>query len=498
MGNRTVVVRATEPSFAAAHGNSARRDRRPLEGRILPMYRRDGDKLVLVFLLADACVTAAAWMAAYLLRFSLFAAPDGVPQSWRMLAALPLLLLLAAISYHRSGLYEMHRLHAPARERGAVARGALLLFLLIIAVTFYRRDLYESRLALGLFLALNMAGLVLVRRALWWTVGRYRAAGAMPARALIVGSGRCARRVAGTLARHRWTGLKTLGFVDAPNCRAIGGLVQLGTLDDLARLVDEHHIDKVLVALPLERYGELEGIYRSLSELLVDVELVPDVPHLAGMRVRTLEVDRLAFVSLRANPHRGWHEAAKRGLDLVVGSAALLLLAPLLLLLAALVKWTSPGPVLFRQRRVGRGGRAFDMLKFRTMRVDAERQSGPVWAARHDERCTPLGRVLRRWSLDELPQLLNVLAGDMSLVGPRPERQVFIDQFRRHLPSYAQRHQVKTGITGWAQVNGWRGNTSLRRRLEYDLYYITNWSLALDLKILWMTVWRGWRQRHAY
>jgi exopolysaccharide biosynthesis polyprenyl glycosylphosphotransferase len=174
------------------------------------------------------------------------------------------------------------------------------------------------------------------------------------------------------------------------------------------------------------------------------------------------------------------------------------MLSPLMTVLAVLVKLTSRGPVLYKQPRAGLGGKSFNMLKFRSMRVDAERTTGPVWADRHDERCTPLGRFMRRWSLDELPQLLNVLEGTMSLVGPRPERGVFVERFRRQIPSYAQRHQVKAGITGWAQVNGWRGNTSLRRRLECDLYYISNWSLWFDIKILCLTLWRALRQRNAY
>jgi putative colanic acid biosynthesis UDP-glucose lipid carrier transferase len=169
-----------------------------------------------------------------------------------------------------------------------------------------------------------------------------------------------------------------------------------------------------------------------------------------------------------------------------------------MVLLAALVKLTSPGPVFYSKTRTGLGGHTFSMLKFRSMRLDAETATGPVWAVRGDDRCTPLGRFMRRWSLDELPQLFNVLAGDMSLVGPRPERGVFIEKFRQQLPTYTQRHQVKAGITGWAQVNGWRGNTSLRRRLECDLYYICNWSLWLDLKILAMTLYRGFRHRNAY
>jgi putative colanic acid biosynthesis UDP-glucose lipid carrier transferase len=169
-----------------------------------------------------------------------------------------------------------------------------------------------------------------------------------------------------------------------------------------------------------------------------------------------------------------------------------------MLFLAAAVKLTSRGPVFYRQERTGLGGKRFEMLKFRSMQVDAEGATGPVWATRGDARCTTLGRLMRRWSLDELPQLLNVLAGDMSLVGPRPERGVFVDRFRGQIPGYAQRHRVQAGITGWAQVNGWRGNTSLRRRVECDLYYISHWSLGLDLRILALTLLRGLRNRNAY
>jgi putative colanic acid biosynthesis UDP-glucose lipid carrier transferase len=184
-------------------------------------------------------------------------------------------------------------------------------------------------------------------------------------------------------------------------------------------------------------------------------------------------------------------------MDLVVGTAALVVLAPWMALLAVAVKLSSPGPVFYRQARLGLHGRTFHMLKFRSMPLDAE-AAGPVWPSRDDRRCTPLGRFMRRWSLDELPQLFNVLAGDMSLVGPRPERGVFAEKFRKEIPGYAQRHLVKAGMTGWAQVHGWRGDTSLRHRIRCDLYYISHWSLWLDLKILLLTVWRGLRQRHRF
>lgn len=452
----------------------------------------------MAFLAADLAVTAASWVGAYYLRYAFFEAPKGVPEPGLVLSALPVVLVLAAAAYRLSGLYEVHRLRALPRELGVVCHASGLLFLLAITVLFYRREVYESRLGLAIFLAVNALGLTVVRRLVWRVLKYMRRRGLNYGRALIVGVGRTGRLVAETIRKNNWTGLEAVGFVDAPGKVEPTVLPRLGDIDDLARVVKRYRIDHVFVALPLNRYGELPEIFRALSDLLVEVQLAPDLPNLAGMRVRTQEVDDVAFLSLRGNPHHGWASVAKRAMDLVFGSLALVLLAPAMLILAATIKLTSRGPVLFKQPRTGMGGKSFDMLKFRSMRIDAEHGVGPVFARRHDARCTRLGRLMRRWSLDELPQLFNVLAGDMSLVGPRPERKVFIERFQRHIPNYAQRHQVKAGITGWAQVHGWRGDTSIRRRLEYDLYYISNWSLMLDLKILALTVWRGFRHKHAY
>jgi Undecaprenyl-phosphate glucose phosphotransferase len=463
------------------------------------MYRRHGEKLAQIFLACDLAVTAASWLAAYAMRFGLVASPEGVPDPQLVVAGLPFVLLSAAVAYRSAGLYEIHRLRELPRELGVVCRASGLLFLMTIAVTFFRRDLYESRLALLLFLALNTVGIAGARRGVWRVVKRLRQRGLNYGRAVIVGAGRMGRRVARTIGQHDWTGLEAVGFVDTPQASIESNVLPLlGPLERLGEIVAEHDVDHVFVALPLARYGELAEVYRQLSSSFVEVQLVPDVPQLTGMRIRTLEIDDVAFLSLWESPHRGWHRVAKRSVDLVVGTAALLAVAPLMVALALLVKFTSPGPVLYRQSRVGQGGRTFAMLKFRSMRLDAEAESGPVWATRNDQRTTRLGRTMRRWCLDELPQLFNVLAGDMSLVGPRPERNAFIERFGRELPGYSQRHRVKSGMTGWAQVNGWRGNTSLRRRLEFDLYYVTNWSLLLDLKILWLTPWRGLRHRHAY
>lgn len=462
------------------------------------MYRRHGQKLAWVFLWADLSVTAGVWIGAYFLRFGLWEAPHGIPALARVFDALPLVLLAAAIAYRQCGLYEIHRLRQLPRELGVIGQASGLLFLLAATAIFYRRDFYESRLALALFLALNAAALVASRRLLWLALRYLRGRGLNYGRAVIVGSGRVGRRLARTLRQQSWTGLEPVGFVDRDGARPSPLLPTLGSIDQLAEIVEREKIDHVFVALPLAQYDVLPAVYRALSGLWVDVQLAPEISSLAGMKVRSFELDGLALLSLRENPHRGWSQAAKRTMDVALAALALAALAPAMLVIAALVKLTSPGPALYRQRRASLRGRPFELYKFRSMRVDAEADTGPVWAQANDPRCTPLGRFLRRYNLDELPQLFNVLRGDMSLVGPRPERTALIEQFSLHLPSYCQRHQVKAGITGWAQVHGWRGNSSLRRRLEHDLYYVANWSLALDLKILCLTLWRGFRQRHAY
>jgi len=203
-------------------------------------------------------------------------------------------------------------------------------------------------------------------------------------------------------------------------------------------------------------------------------------------------------VHLTQVPLTGWMSLVKRTLDVAISAAALAVLSPLLGAIALAIRLSGRGPVLYRQRRMGLDGRPFDILKFRSMVVGAEEESGPTWASEDDPRRTRLGVLLRAWSLDELPQLVNVFRGEMSLVGPRPERPEFVREFKEKFPQYMLRHRVRAGITGWAQVHGWRGNTSLSKRIEYDLYYIENWSLSLDIKILWMTLRHGLRHRNAY
>ncbi len=230
----------------------------------------------------------------------------------------------------------------------------------------------------------------------------------------------------------------------------------------------------------------------------MDIIVVPDIYEFITLRGGIEEFDGLPIVNLRNTPLFGWNMVLKRTFDVSLSTALIALTSPLMLLIAILVKAGSRGPVFYVQERMGLDGATFSMLKFRSMRTGAEDGTGPVWAGRGDERRTTIGRFLRRTSLDELPQLFNVLRGDMSLVGPRPERPVFIEEFRKRIPRYMLRHKVKAGMTGWAQVNGWRGDTDLKKRIDYDIYYIEHWSLLFDLKIVWLTLWKGFVHRNAY
>jgi Undecaprenyl-phosphate glucose phosphotransferase len=239
-------------------------------------------------------------------------------------------------------------------------------------------------------------------------------------------------------------------------------------------------------------------LIESTSRECVDVKVVPDLLQVIALRARLEDLDGVPVININDVPLQGFNTVVKRTIDVAISFLALVFLAVPLGLVALLIRLTSRGPVLFYQERMGLDGKSIMILKFRSMYDDAEAETGPVWARENDPRVTPLGRFLRRSNLDELPQLWNVLRGDMSIVGPRPERPHFVAQFKHRIPSYMLRHKVKAGLTGWAQVNGWRGNTSIEKRIEYDLYYIEHWSVRLDIKIMWLTLLRGFFHKHAY
>ncbi len=464
------------------------------------MIKRSSQTLSIWFIFWDLISIAAAWGGAYYLRFASgwFSFDGHIPDPEMCWHSLPLVLILALVAFRIVGQYEVQRLRRFREELLAVCKGTALLTLLVMAGIFSVRDPYASRGAIILFAPMALVLVLTARRITWNGVGYLRRRGYNQSFAIIVGTGRVARQTARALRHATWMGIKNLGFVEDNPTRWSSDLDILGTTSDLPRLIEKYKVEHVFIALPMNRYHEARHVFDIVSKQMVEVRLMADVPALAGLSLTTTTLDGMPVIGLRESPHFGMNIIVKRVMDFFIAALALIILSPVMILVGLMVKLTSPGPILYRQERCGLNGRTFFMLKFRSMLVDAEKQTGPVMTTKETAQYTPIGWFLRRTSLDELPQLINVLVGDMSLVGPRPERPVFINKFSKTIPNYMARHCVKCGITGWAQVNGWRGNTSLRKRLQYDLYYITHWNPLFDLRILWLTFWRVLFQRHAY
>lgn len=458
-----------------------------------------------LFVAADLFVIGLAFVVAYALRFYVPLVPvtKGVPPAENYLALLPVVFAIWGLVFQAQGLYDPMRGASEATERRRIIRASSLAMLIFTAVSFLgiEKAFSLSRLTLLFFYVLATIAVILERAALREVLREARRRGYNLRHVLLVGDGDLARAIHERMRRHPEFGLKVRGFLTEDPLR-VGGFVGstpiCGQWDEVAEIVERDGIDQVVFALPFDSLPKLEGLVSRLDAAAVDVKVVPDVDRFVSLKSGIEEFEGLPLISLRATPLMGWNRVAKRAMDFVLALLALVLLSPLMLLIAIAVKLSTPGPVLFSQDRMGLDGRVFRVWKFRTMAMDAEAESGPVWATEDDPRRTGLGKTLRRLSLDELPQLLNVLRGEMSLVGPRPERPVFIQDFRARVPKYMLRHMVQAGMTGWAQVNGWRGNTSIEQRIEHDLYYIENWSLRLDLKILALTFVRGFAGKNAY
>jgi Undecaprenyl-phosphate glucose phosphotransferase len=476
------------------------------------MVKRYNRLLVAFYVLSDALLACVAFLLAFFVRFDtgLMAMPKGRPPLEQYIALLPFIAILAPLAFHLQSAYRLRRGRSRVDDFFTVLVGTILTVVLAAGATLYAqayfasneakaRGAYEvSQPVWALFLVFNVVLAYASREGVRHLLERRWRAGIGLKRILIAGSGELGRMVAERVLHHRELGFVVVGFVDD---RAGGdhigyrGLPLLGTLSDVADIAQRERIDHLYVALPLEEHEKLLDLLELTSRECIDVKVVPDLLQFIALRARLEDLDGLPVINVNDVPLQGVHAWIKRGIDILIASAALLVLGIPLGIIAAIVRLSSSGPVFYRQERMGLDGKAFTVYKFRSMREDAEDQTGPVWATENDPRVTPVGHWLRRLDLDELPQLWNVLRGDMSMVGPRPERPFFVEQFKHRFPQYMLRHKVKAGITGWAQVNGWRGNTSLEKRLEYDLYYIENWSVTLDLKIIWLTLVRGFFPR---
>ncbi len=453
-------------------------------------------------ILTDMLAVSCAYLIAYYLRFHFQIIPvtRGLPPLEIYLYLLPAALVLWLLASGFNGLYAAQRKNSLIEESLAVAKAGSLATLTLVGLTFFYREYTFSRAMLLLFWAVSIGLASLARIMIIHTIWVRHRRGHNLQPTLIVGAGPLGQTIAQKIRELPQLGLRVIGFVDddPPPHAPEGNVPRIGNFGQLSALIRAHRIGQVFIALPREAHRTLEQCLLLLDKEVVDVRMVPDILQFVLLKAGLEQLDGIPIINLSETPLSGWYRPVKRLADILCTLAGLVILSPLFILFAILVKLSSPGPVFYRQKRMSLDGTLFTMLKFRSMRVDAEEDTGAIWARPNDPRRTTIGAFLRRTSLDEIPQLINILKGEMSFVGPRPERPEFVEQFRKRFPRYMLRHKVKCGLTGWAQVNGWRGNTSIQKRIDYDIFYIENWSPSFDLKIIWLTFWAGLLNKHAY
>lgn len=506
------------------------------------MLKQQHQLFVALLVLVDGLVVALAAFFAWFLRLSVV--PHWPITRWEDVFKQSLVFFvvpLALFAMRWFGLYLPRRDRSLLNEVKQIAKASLVCMLMLLASLYafdssvFRSpapvnvsgvELDAGRVQLGALMVILPVCLMLHRMVFRLVLRRMRRQGWNQRHVAIIGCGRLGQIVASTLGRNSWTGIRVSYFIGhQDHTRRVKCLDRpvLGGLSELEVILSENKPDAVYVALPMARAAVLPSILLRLDKFAVDVRVVPDLnPRYLPHSMAVNELDGMPILSYRECPTRGMDGLSKRLLDLLGAVVGTLIFAPLMVLVGLLVRLSGPGPVIFRQRRVSLAGEVFNIYKFRTMYHVEDEQSGEPsaqdrvtaptstsglgasgeriagWTDRNDPRITPIGRWMRRTSLDELPQLLNVIRGEMSLVGPRPERPELIERFREDWRGYMLRQHVKAGMTGWAQVNGHRGQTSLKKRLQYDLFYIRHWSLGFDMKILWLTLFRGFLHRNAH
>lgn len=430
--------------------------------------------------------------------FNLFfsgTAPAGLPSYWGIVL---LTTIVWAIAAEESGLWNVEQLYAPAGKSRRLLEALAFTYAIVMALGFLYRQASYSRLVIGIsavaLFVLSTAARIISRVVL----ELLRKKGRNEVKILMVGTDRFARRVATSLLHGEVLPCKVVGFVRLPDQEiAVEGPVY--EMDQIPNFTNGHSINDIVIALPAARLIDVQRISPALQKLCVPTRVVIDLGDGVGIRDRLIDLGGIHMLDLIPTlAETGPYLFQKRAFDLVLSIIILLLTLPVFLLIGLAVKLTSRGPVFFSQERVGLNGHVFRMLKFRTMRVGSREEGDTRWTSSNDPRRTKVGVFLRKTNLDELPQFLNVVKGDMSIVGPRPERAHFVERFLEEFDRYNFRHTFKVGITGWAQVNGWRGDTSIAKRVEYDLYYLRNWSLTFDLQIITMTLLRIFNSKNAY
>ncbi len=481
-----------------------------LQGRVV--ITRNRARLIGFFVVSDVIAIILSYLWSFGLRFTLvFVDPaKGVPPFGSYLAVLPLYLATHLAIFYFQGFYKSKLRRTNLDDMFFIGLNVVLTILvvwgiLLWIVTYLRGQVQPFGVTLiepsRAFLVFYFISVILTisvfRHQIYFIMKRRYTRGYNLQNVLVVGASEMGVAVAQKLIQYKDLGFVVRGFLD--NDRKTGDEVWvdggkrpvLGKIEDLGRVIEDQNIHEVYVALALNNYSTIMDTLQVVNKYPVSVRLIPDLFQLLTLKANVQDLDGFPVISIDEVPLRGFKRVIKRVTDIVLSGIGLVLLSPFFLIIAVLIKLTSKGPVFYHQERVSADGKRFVIHKYRSMVCDAEKDSGPVFCAPDDPRVTKVGRFLRKYSVDEFPQLANVFTGDLSLVGPRAERPEFVKEFTERIPKYMLRHKVKSGITGWAQVHGLRQSTSIEKRLEHDLYYIQNWSLTLDLKILWMTLRKG-------
>lgn len=466
------------------------------------MFQKQSQVFRDLYLAIDVIGLELVWLLSYYLRFYWGPIPLRYPSPvplqnylW-IFIFFPFIWIFAGLG---SGLYRTKLLRIKQITR--ILRSLVVAMLLVITISFLLKRFEYSRLVFSYFFLFAFIFLV-AHRWLWRYVLKLFSQSKFAKRAILVDGGTVlGARLAERIRANPELGINLLGWVPAPDSgesKEYPGLPGLGAYDELEQIIKEQSIQCVFVCLPVTSGISMERIFTDIGTTLADIVLVPDFEEYFILDQQVESMDEFSFFHLQATRLVGWNLVLKRIFDIVGAVVFLVLFSPLLLTIAIAIKLNSKGPVFFLQNRFGSNEKEFKMVKFRTMVQDAEAKTGQVRAERDDPRVTRVGRLLRKTSLDELPNLFNVLKGEMSLVGPRPEATRLFEKVKESNPLFSFRHKFKPGMTGWAQVNGLRGGHYMEKKFEYDIYYIRNWSLLFDLKILCMTIWRGFSSPNAY
>ena len=450
----------------------------------------------------DAIVIIVSYVLAWYIRFKLIRPDDvGGLSVETYMSALGVIVPLFLILYYMFNLYTPKRVQGRRLEASNVFLANLIGTLVFIVGLYMIREQDFSRGMLFIFASISFLLSVLERNMIRIVLMRARARGFNIKHMVLVGYSRAAEQYIDRILDNPQWGYRVNGILDdsLPVGSNYRGVAVLGTTDELGRILDENMQDEIAITLSLQEYEKLRPIVAACEKSGVHTKFIPDYNNVIPSRPYTEDLLGLPVINIRHVPLTNtFNMTVKRLSDIIGALICIALFSPLMLLTAILIKATSPGPLIFSQVRVGLHNKTFKMYKFRSMEVQTEGEEKKGWTTKDDPRVTGIGKLIRKTSIDEMPQFFNVLKGDMSLIGPRPERPQYVDKFREEIPRYMVKHQVRPGITGWAQVNGYRGDTSIRKRIEYDIYYIENWTLGLDVKILVLTLFKGFINKNAY